>query len=208
MSGPHEHLDDIAHQLRIPHIGMRKAKSILAIFVGFWLWQCVRIFFPALEVHPIYIYMYGLLEMRENSEKTLDLGHLRIKVTFIGLGIGLPILFFSDMLKAQLPHGWLHTGAELGFLLFGTLLTLVIAERADCRSYCGLAAVVFIILVVSHSDGEMLLYAVLRATQTIVGVFTAWLINVKLLPYPSKPGGPLSFWRKNPSEAQDPGEAG
>jgi len=53
----------------LPHIGKRKLKSILALLVGFGLWQLVRLVVPGLEVHPIYIYIYGIIEMRENSEK-------------------------------------------------------------------------------------------------------------------------------------------
>ena len=208
MPGSHEHMDDIVHMLHMPHIGMRKTKSILAVFVGFWLWQCVRIFFPSLEVHPVYIYIYGLMEIRENSEKTLDFGHLRIKSTFIALGTGLPLLFLSEALKSRLAHGWIHTAVELAFLLFGALVTLVIAEKADCRSYCGLAAAIFIIMMVSHTDGEMLLYSVLRATQTIGGVFIAWLINVKFLPYPPKPGRRWPFAKKKTPASGDSDKLG
>lgn len=40
------------------------------------------------------------------------------------------------------------------------------------------------ILLVSHSDSEPLHYSILRSAQTIIGVFIAWLINVKFFPYP------------------------
>lgn len=45
---------------------------------------------------------------------------------------------------------------------------------------------VFIILMISHADDECYIYSALRTIQTFVGVFTAWLINVKLFPYPRK----------------------
>lgn len=44
-----------------PHIGWRKIKSIIAIFVGFCFWQILRLFMPGLEVHPIFIYIYGMI---------------------------------------------------------------------------------------------------------------------------------------------------
>lgn len=99
------------HLLHAPHIGMRKIKSILAIFVGFCLWQILRIFIPGLEVHPIFIYIYGM----------------------------------------------------------------------------------YMILMISHFESSMYLYSIMRAFQTIIGVTIAWFINVKLLPYPPKPGT-LSYW--------------
>ena len=37
----------------LPHVGLRKVKSLIAIFAGFWIWQLVRLAFPDLEVHPI-----------------------------------------------------------------------------------------------------------------------------------------------------------
>ena len=38
-------------------------------FCGFCLWQLIRLFVPGLEVHPIFIYIYGMMEIRETSEK-------------------------------------------------------------------------------------------------------------------------------------------
>ena len=38
----------------------------------------------------------------------------------------------------------------------------------------------------TQKDGEPLYYSVFRASQTVIGVFVAWLINVKLFPYPGK----------------------
>ena len=44
---------------------------------------------------------------------------------------------------------------------------------------------VFIILMIS--DANRYVYATLRALQTILGVFIAWVINVRFFPYPGKP---------------------
>lgn len=68
---------DTHHHMH-PHVGMRKVKSILAIFCGFCLWQLIRLFVPGLEVHPIFIYIYGMMEIRETSEKTKENGKMRI----------------------------------------------------------------------------------------------------------------------------------
>ena len=68
-------------------------------------------------------------------------------------------------------------------LLLGTLIVLSIAEWAGCKTLCGLAAAIFIILMVAHSDSEPLTYSLLRSAQTVIGIFIAWLINVKIFPY-------------------------
>ena len=175
------------HSKQFPHVGQRKLKSVLAIFIGFWLWQLIRLFFPELEVHPIYIYIYGILEMRDSSEKTTDMGKRRIKATFVAIGVGLPCLVLMDLARLPVKAAWLHTGIELFFLLFGVLICLIIAEKAGCTVLCGLAAAIYVILLVSHADDHRYIYSILRAIQTILGVFLAWLINVKLFPYPRIP---------------------
>lgn len=168
----------------LPHVGMRKIKSVLALFAGFWLWQLIRLFVPGLEVHPIYIYIYGIIEMRDTSEKTVDMGKRRIKATFVALGVGLPFLALMDLAKLPFRQEWVYVGVEVFFILLGVLICLLTAEKVGCTTFCGLAAAIFVILLVSHADDERYIYAVLRAAQTILGVFLAWLINVKLFPYP------------------------
>lgn len=185
--------DPHKHEHHLPHIGMRKVKSILAVFVGFWLWQLLRLILPDLEAHPIFIYIYGMIEIRETSDKTKDYGKMRITATFVAILIGLPIMLLVDWLRPMLSQSWMHSGLELTALLVGALLVLIAAEAAKCRVYVGLAAAIYIILLVSHFNSSGYLYSVMRAFQTIIGVGIAWVINVKLLPYPPKPGS-FSYW--------------
>ena len=174
-----------------PHIGMRKVKSIVAIFIGFLLWQAVRLFVPGLEVHPLFIYIYGMIEIRETSEKTESYGRMRIMATFTAIVIGLPVMLLMDRVSPLLGSTallWL----QIGVLILGALLVLCVAEWVKCRVYCGLAAAIYMILLISHFESSMYLYSIMRAFQTIIGVSIAWVINVKLLPYPPKPGS-LSY---------------
>ncbi|MBQ9844262.1 MAG: hypothetical protein IJO31_08940 [Oscillospiraceae bacterium] len=173
----------ILEKIRLPHVGFRKVKSVLAIFIGFWFWQLMRLFFPALEIHPIFIYIYGMIEIRDSSEKTVDLGKKRIKSTFTALGVGIPCMILLEALKGIAPEGWLHIGLELLILIGGVLLTLEVAEKVGCKAFCGLAAAIFIILIISYTTDRVFLYALLRCVQTIAGVFIAWLLNVKIFPY-------------------------
>ena len=179
------------HHLPHPHIGMRKIKSILAIFVGFCLWQTLRLFLPELEVHPIFIYIYGMIEIRETAETTKDYGRMRIMATFTAILIVLPVMLLTDWLSPKVGPEW-KTWMEITVLILGALLVLIVAELVKCRVYCGLAAAIFMILMISHFESSMYLYSIMRAFQTIIGVTIAWVINVKLLPYPSRPGS-LSY---------------
>ena len=174
--------DGISHHL--PHVGKRKLKSLLAVLLGFCMWQLVRLFFPALEVHPLYIYLYGIIEIRNSSAKTVDMGRWRIKATFVGLGLGLPMLALAEYLRGLVSAEGLRIGVELLLILVGVLAALTLAEWLGCNTFCGIAAIIFVIMMVSHSHGEQYIYSVLRAVQTIMGVFVAWLINVKWFPYP------------------------
>lgn len=171
---------------KLPHLGMRKWKSLLAVVIGFLIWQIVRLFVPELEIHPIYIYLYGIIEIRDSSDKTVRLGTSRIKATFTGLLVGLPFLFLCVFLQSLVSSVWAITAIELGILLIGILIVLCVAQLVGCKTFCGIAAIIFVILIVSHSDDEPLAYSLLRAVQTVMGVFIAWLINVKIFPYPGK----------------------
>lgn len=170
----------------LPHIGMRKFKSILSVFIGFLIWQVIRIFFPDLEVHPIYIYIYGMIEIRDSSEKTIDFGKKRIKATFIALGMGLPILYLHNYLQSLINSDCLSLIVEITILLVGIIIVITLAELAKCKTFCGIAAIIFIILFISHSEDNSLIYSMLRAIQTIMGVFIAWIVNVLIFPYPNK----------------------
>jgi len=185
MSHNEEHHKPIKEYL--PHVGLRKLKSLLAIFVGFWVWQLIRLILPGLEVHPLYIYIYGMIEMRDSSRKTADMGKDRIKATFAAIGVGLPFLFLERWLTGLVTISWVVVAIELALLLVGVLLSLILAEKVKCHAYCGLCAAIFIIFMLTQKAGEPIYYSILRASQTIIGVFIAWLINVKLFPYEPKP---------------------
>ena len=168
------------------HIGMRKVKSLIAIIIGFCIWQGIRLFFPDLEVHPLYIYIYSFLEVRDTSEKTKTLGMQRIRATFIGIALGLPMLFLRIWLHSCLKSEELLVALDLAMILVGVLAALQIAPHFRCGAMTGIAAVVYIILLIYHADDGRYLYALLRASQTLIGVFVAWLVNVRLFPYHGK----------------------
>ena len=73
------------------------------------------------------------------------------------------------------------------------LLVLCIAECVKCRIYCGLAAAIYMILMISHFANSVYLYSVMHTFQTIMAVPLPDLFNVKLLPHPPM-AGTLSYW--------------
>ena len=160
------------------HIGMRKLKSIVAVAFSFIIWQLIRIFLPMLEIHPVFAYIYSIIEMRETPEKTKDFGGRRIKATFIGLIIGLLFVTLSIFVSQFVSSQWLFILLEFLVILIGALCALCVAEVLGCKNFCGIAAIIAVICMVSHSGEDRYLYAVMRVLQTLIGVFSAMAVNV------------------------------
>ena len=173
-------MEDLANKRRIPKIGLRKIKSLCSVCVAFIVWQIVRCIVPVeLEVHPLFGYLYAIIEMRETPEKTKQFSAYRIKATLIGLTIGLSFLPISVYFAQHIPNVILLSLADLGLILLGVLVTLTAAEFFQCKNLCGIAAIIFAICMVRDKDAavNIYVYAILRTVQTFVGVFAAWLVN-------------------------------
>lgn len=175
-------------KITLPGIGMRKIKSLLAVTMSFAIWQVVRIWFPQLEVHPLFGYVYSVIEMRDSAEKTRQFGKRRIKATLLGLAVGLSALPLSVRYGAYAGVGLRYPLTDMVIILTGILIALWLAELFKCENLCGIAAVVFVICLVRDRNAavNIYLYAVLRVCQTLLGVFSAWLVNVHIFPYPGK----------------------
>ena len=153
----------------------------------------MRLLVPGLEPRPLFIYIYAMMEIRESSEKTRVSGKKRILATLIAIGVGLPFLLLTDLLRNMPQVVWKSGWYEIVILLIGTLAVLCAAEWANCRDYCGLAASIAVIQMISHFERSVYQHSLMRAVQTIVGVSIAWLVTVKLFPYPATKGS-LSAW--------------
>ena len=89
---------------KLPGIGLRKVKSIIAVAIAFVIWQIVRwLVSPDLEVHPVFGYVYAVVELRETPEKTKTFSIYRLKATVIGLVLGLATLPLSVLLEKNIP---------------------------------------------------------------------------------------------------------
>ncbi len=171
-----------------PRIGMRKIKSILALFLSFLIWQIVRIPYPEFAVHPLFGYVYAIIEMRESAEKTKMFGLRRIKATFIGLAFGLVLLPLSVRFGAYAGEGFLYMLNDIVIIMVGVVIALSVAQMLKCQNFCGIAAIVFVICIIRdrNTDINIYLYATLRALQTLLGVFSAWIVNTYICKYPKE----------------------
>ncbi len=160
------------------HIGMRKIKSLLSVSVAFLIWQIIRFLLPMLEAHPVFAYIYAIVEMRESAEKTKNFGKLRIIATLVGLMVGLVFVAISLFLTSKVSHEGLKTIVEFILVLIATLCSLCIAEMVNCKNFCGIAAIITVICMISHNEEDIYLYAIMRVVQTLIGIVSAMFINV------------------------------
>ncbi|MBQ4516756.1 MAG: FUSC family protein [Clostridia bacterium] len=159
------------------HVGMRKIKSVLAVLFSFLVWQFIRLFLPMLDVHPLFAYIYSVVEMRETPEKTKNFGVLRIKVTLIGLVVGLIFITISVWLTKSITSQTLKAVIEIAIIALATLTSLSAAEILDCKNFCGIAAIITVICMVVNSEKNIYFYAIMRVVQTLIGVASAMVVN-------------------------------
>ena len=164
---------------KIPRLGMRKIKSVSAVVLSFLIWQIIRIPFPSLEIHPLFGYIYSISEMRNTPQETKKFGWWRIKATLIGLITGLCALPISVYYGAYAGDSIIFMIVDIGLFVLGILLSLTLAELFKCGKLCGIAAMVFVICLVRdrNANVNIYLYAILRVIETLLGVFSAWVVN-------------------------------
>ena len=167
------------------HIGMRKIKTLLTILIGFLFWQIPRLFFPALEVHPLFTYAYGILEIRDTSEHTKTFSVQRLKANFAAFSTALLLMPLRVFIHNRFADTVL-VFLDLGLILLAALISLSIVERLRCGGMTGLSAVYCIIMLIFFNGDDPYMYALMRACQTVMGVAVAYLVNVVLLPYPTR----------------------
>ena len=93
------------------------------------------------------------------------------------------MLFLRIWMHSVLGSEGLLVVLDLVMILVGVLAALQIAQHFRCGTLTGIAAVIYIILLIYHADDGRYLYALLRVSQTLIGVFVAWIVNVWLFPY-------------------------
>ena len=75
---------DTHHHMH-PHVECGKSR-VFWLFFAASLLAADSPFCAGVEVHPIFIYIYGMMEIRETSEKTKENGKMRILATLTAVG--------------------------------------------------------------------------------------------------------------------------
>ncbi len=162
-------------------IGMRKIKSLIAVTLSFLIWQGLRLVHPAMEVHPVFAYMYAIIEMRFDPQETKQFAWLRIKATIIGLFSGLLFLTIAIVLGFSGQKTYPEILWEFLLLLASCFVALMVGEIFSCKNFCGIAAIIAAICVVSIHGENPYLYALMRTLQTLIGVGAATFVNLYIV---------------------------
>ncbi len=157
---------------------MRKLKSLIAVSLAFFLWFLIRLPFPELEPHPMFAYIYAVLEMRKDPEETKNFSRLRIKATIIGLLTGL--FFLSIALRLGISGQTDHPAVlgEFITILAACLVSLLVSDVLHCESFCGIATIITVMCMIGTRNKNPYLYAVMRTLQTLIGVGAATFVNL------------------------------
>ncbi len=159
--------------------GMRKVKSMIAIFICFLLWTLIRLIFPQLnlEIHPIYAYFYSVFEMRDTIETGIRTGKSRIKATIVGFLVAFIAILVTESFISSISSHWIIIIIEIIIFVVGVLFSINIAEFVKCTTLCGIAASTFIACF-SIRDSNPYIFALLRFVQTFMGTGIAFTVNM------------------------------
>lgn len=168
--------------------GIRKIKSIVALFICFLVWQPIyflmhdKLGFEGIGTHPYFAYMYAIIEMRQTLERTKTLGRARMKATLISLVIAITFIALTTEIKQYFANVYLWNLVEIIIVMIGVLCCLYFADFFHCEPLCAIAASTFIICIIALDDGNLYVYALMRIFQTSFGIASAYVINKYVFP--------------------------
>ena len=125
------------------------------------------------------------MEIRDSSEHTKTFSVQRLKANLAAFSTALLLMPLQIFIHNRF-EGTALALLDLALILLAALIALSIVERLRCGGMSGLSAVYCIIMLIFYNGDDPYLYALLRASQTLMGVAVAYLVNVLLLPYPSR----------------------
>lgn len=163
-------------------IGLRTVKSAAAVFICF----SISHFFLK-DGYPFYSAIAALLCMQRDISDSFKTGANRIIGTLIGGTYGIIVFQFCrsfSLVGNTMPYYMLISLLIIPLIYISVLLNKKSAVYISC--------VVFLSIVVSHSeDASVLYFGLSRIIETLLGIVTALIVNM-YMPY-SKPSPDILF---------------
>ena len=165
---------------------MRNVKSALAVFACLllysfftWLHSTVPpydnipykvLYFLMNRTNPIFACIAAIITMQGTIESSVKLGQNRLIGTAIGGVIGIAVLFIDNTL-------W-NRSLNLLIVPLGIIIVIYLCNIVDRKKSVTIAAVTYLIIMVSLEQKSPYLYAVNRIIDTALGIGISVLVNM------------------------------
>lgn len=152
-------------------IGMRNVKTAIAVFLCLIGSRIIG------YSYPLYACTAAVLSMRDTVEDSIHYGKTRIKATIVGGIMGIVMLWVdSELFKGSLTEV---------LITLGIIATIYVCNLLGWSNSSAIACVVVLIVLIDHS-ADKYVYAVIRTTETIMGIVVAVIVNKTIRPPMSK----------------------
>lgn len=148
-------------------VGMRIVKTTLSLTI------CLVVSYLIGYGIPVYACMASVLSMKVTPEASLQSGIDRTVATIIGGVVALLALLLSEAM------GLNSASLSYRLLIAATVFAnLLICKVVHLKEYvCSFSCVVIIIVLISHTEGDVLTYIAVRVIETVCGIVVAVVIN-------------------------------
>lgn len=153
-------------------IGMRMVKSSLAVFICLiigWLRAPVSL--------PFYSAIAAVLCMQKDVEQSKTVSVNRIIGTFIGGIYGTVVSILMNYLFTEM-----HIILQYLIISLAIIPLIYVTIKIDRPGSSYIGCVVFFCIVLVHSDGNQLSFAIERMIDTLIGIGTSLLVNINIHP--------------------------
>lgn len=161
---------------KMPTIGLRNIKTALGVFLCILLYDLLQrpyVFFACISV---------VICLTNTIESSYQTGKDRMISTVIGGMLGLPFLYFKNLLLTTVKF----FAVEAVIISIGVILVIYLFNVLGNKGAIINACIVFLSVVINLSDSQQsispLMYSVDRVIDSAVGIIIALVVNKYFFP--------------------------
>lgn len=157
----------------MPKIGYRNIKTGIAVFL------CILIYSIFNNDNFTYACISTILCLGNTLEDSFQSGKHRIIGTLIGGSFSIIVILIIQ--------NYIHISYKNPILIaLGVSIVIYLCNIFKVQEACGLSCVIFLIVMLTYSNGNAVYYVISRTLDTIVGVIVAFFVNIGIKPYNKK----------------------
>lgn len=153
--------------IKLPPIGLRNAKTAIAVFI------CLILLKP----NPFFAAIASVICMQDTVEHSVKVGTNRLIGTLIGGVFGTLLLYFTNGLNLNLLNP-LITACGVSFVIY-------ISNIIKKPTACAIASLVLIAIMIAPEGSNPIIYASSRTIETAIGILVAISVNKFIVPLES-----------------------